>query len=125
MFEAGRVFADDDGVLGIDTGFEGVGTGDGFSFGGAGPGGFARVGAVGCDLAEGGHGDPFKGYKQKRQARDGGLPGEELPKTNLAWRIGEGGDQRGEVVDGKGEIKSSFVNWGFGFGPQMNADERG
>jgi hypothetical protein len=53
--EFGGVFANDDLGSGIEAGFEGVGTGSGFTIGGARAGGFLCVAAVGRDLFRGTH----------------------------------------------------------------------
>jgi hypothetical protein len=55
LFESGGVFAHDDLGLGVDAVLEGVEADGGFALGGAGAGGLLRVGAVGGDLAFGGH----------------------------------------------------------------------
>src|SRR5271157_3166236 len=54
--EFSGIFAIDDGGVGVDAGFEVIHGGAGLAFGGAGPGGFLRIGAVGFGLFVGGHG---------------------------------------------------------------------
>jgi len=54
--EVFRVFAGEDGGVGVDAGLQGIETGSGFALDGARAGGFLSVAAVGLDLLESCHG---------------------------------------------------------------------
>ena len=57
-FELSGGLAADDLGFGVDAGFEGVHTTDGFAGDGVRSGGFLRIQTIGCDLFDGGHRPP-------------------------------------------------------------------
>src|ERR1035438_9635862 len=99
-FQIFTAFGEDDFGFGVDAGFEGVGGGALFAFGGDGAGGEFGVAAVGVDLFDGGHGGPpfwvaRGGAENKKDPRAARRPLEGLPIQKVA--VGSAAANHGAV----------------------------
>jgi hypothetical protein len=71
LLVGGSVFAGDDDGLGVEAMFERVEAGSVLALGGAGTGGFLRVGAVGSELRWGRHGRVLSGVGSREVKKSG------------------------------------------------------
>ena len=107
-FEFGVGFeAFEDGGVGVEAVFEGVGADGGLAGGGDGAGGVLSVGAVGRELGIGWHDtNPFEnvGRQGRRRGCRGRPPGEEEPGSGL--RLDDTTEEQGAgVVEGRKWLK--------------------
>ena len=72
-FVDGGVFAGNDDRSGVHAMFEGIEAGGCLALGGAGTGGFPRVGAIGVELGGGRHRSPFEKKSRMKNPGDAGV----------------------------------------------------